>query len=68
MTLSEILDGKKTYIGIITMAAGLFLAPDQVELLGIALDQVFGAVGAIIAVYGRMVTKRGTTVPPPPQD
>ena len=62
MTLSKILEGKKTYIGIITAALGLFFAPADVVLAGEALDKILVAVGLIIAFFGRMKAKPSTKV------
>lgn len=69
--MSNFLEGKKTYIGIAMTIAGLFLPEVQVEAIGAALNDIFVAVGSVLAAYGRFKAKPapvqplGTTVPPP---
>lgn len=58
-TLSKMLEGKKTYIGLIvtvvgmTSLASVITPAESTELL----DNIFKIVGIVLAVYGRAVTK-----------
>ncbi len=69
MNISKILEGKKTYIGIITAILGLFLGEADVDLAIDGLDKILELVGLVIAFYGRMKSKgepqKVVTVPGP---
>lgn len=58
-SLSKVLEGKKTYIGLIvtvvgmTSLASIITPAESTELL----DNIFKIVGIVLAVYGRAVTK-----------
>ena len=57
--IKQILDGRKTYIGLIVTLVGIlglskYITDGETTTL---LNSVFEIVGVIIAIYGRAVTK-----------
>jgi hypothetical protein len=59
MNISKIIEGKKTYLGLLILLLGVLGAGDVVSEseLALAFDNVLQFAGFIIAVYGRLVTK-----------
>lgn len=68
MSISKILEGKKTYIGVITTILGLFLGEADVSMIVEGLDKILIALGAVLAAVGRFKAKpspkSGTGNPP----
>lgn len=61
---SKMLEGKKTYIGIMVAVAptvaklfGYDMGTEGQEQLGVALNEIFVMVGGLIAMYGRLKAK-----------
>lgn len=57
--LSKILEGKKTYIGIIIAVIGMtsltqYISPEEMET---TMKAIFELVGITLAVYGRAVAR-----------
>jgi hypothetical protein len=57
MNISKILEGKKTYIGLIVTALGIFMPETRVEAIEATLNDVFTILGLAFAAFGRHKVK-----------